>query len=72
MMIKKSVADKLTNQERDIVERVNALHTSNMGASERDKHSLDKIIKVEYNKAEKCLNVHYEHEWYHYTMNGWY
>ena len=58
---------------KELLLRVHAKHTATMGTSAKELHSLENIIKVVVNPEERCLEVYYKHEWYHYTTNGtWY
>lgn len=63
----------LSPELKSLLLKVHARHIATMGQSEKEKHSLDKIKKVKVNGSKNCLEVYYEHDWYHYTKNGtWY
>lgn len=61
----------LSPQMKSILLRVNKKHIAAMGATEKEKHSLDNIKKVTVHKDH--LKVYYKHDWYHYTPScDWY
>lgn len=74
MMRKLPVANHLTDAEYQLLLDVYASHNRSMGVKERGKFTLSDIVKVERNKAKKCLNVYYSNgDWWHYTPNlTWY
>lgn len=67
-------AEHLNDKEYRTLMRTYANHNSSMGLSERVKYSASDIVKVEVNKQENCLNVHYNNgDWWKYTHDGrWY
>lgn len=69
-----SVLDDLNTSERSNLRETHRRHTATMNQQEKEKHTLNNIIKVERNHEEKCFHVHYAHgEWYHYTLtHEWY
>lgn len=68
------VLDHLNDFERNNLLKTHSIHIKSMGEQERQKHTLENIIKVERNFNEKCFNVHFKHgEFYKYTLNNeWY
>ena len=68
------VANHLTDEQYRCLMRTYANHNSSMGFEQRVKYTFSHIVKVEVNKREGCLDVHYEDgEWWHYTPQGtWY
>ncbi|MBM7581083.1 hypothetical protein [Jeotgalibacillus terrae] len=74
MESKLPVLKQLTDNEYRVLKKAHAKHNGSLGAAEREKYSLNNIVKVEFNKADNCLNVHYDDgNWWHYCPNGsWY
>jgi len=65
------VLNKLHPTVKDFLLKIHTLHIATMDPSEKEKHSLDKIKKVTIHKDH--IKVYYQHEWYHYHVNGtWY
>ncbi|BDH62154.1 hypothetical protein MTP04_22840 [Lysinibacillus sp. PLM2] len=67
------VAKHLTEQEYDRLLKTHASHNRSMGLNEREKYTLENIVKVK--RGEKGnLHVHYDNgDWWHYTPAGnWY
>ena len=63
--------DKLHPTVKEVLLKVHQRHTATMGMSEKEKHSLNNIKKVTVH--DDHIKVYYQHEWYHYTVNGtWY
>lgn len=63
--------NKLHPTVQEFLLKMHKRHTSAMGASEKEKHSLENIKKVTVHKDH--IKVYYKHEWYHYHVNGtWY
>lgn len=73
-MEKIPAAKHLSDQVYRILIKTNAKHLRYMWEEDRDKYSLNEIIKVEINREENCLNVYYSNsDWWHYTLDGnWY
>lgn len=64
---KLAVAKHLNDTEYRLLLETHARHTSTMGLETRKEYTLSDIVKVERNKEEKCLNVHYRNgDWWHY------
>ena len=68
------VAEHLTDNQYKVLQIVYANHNSSMSLKERVNYDLSHMVKVEVNKEENCLNVHYDTgEWWHYCPDGtWY
>lgn len=63
--------NKLTLLQRDLFERTYKSHLATMGIAMREKHSLENIKTVKWDKKESCLKVYFNHgEWFHYYSNG--
>lgn len=73
-MKKIPVAKHLTDSEYFLLMQVYANHNRSMGMEKRKSYTLSHIAKIEVNKEEDCLNVHYKNgDWWHYSKDGmWY
>jgi len=64
------VASHLNDFEYKVLMQTYIKHTSVMGLRERSKYTLSRIVKVERNLEDNCLDVHYENgEWWKYYPN---
>lgn len=65
------VASHLTDAEYRLLLEVYANHNSNIGLKERMNYDLSKVMRVERNVIELCLNVHFHNgEWFKYYRDG--
>lgn len=72
-MEKLIVAKHLSDIEYQLLMQVYANHNRSMGMEKRKDYTLSDIIKVKRNVEERCLNVHYKSDWWHYCTDGtWY
>lgn len=64
---KLAAAKHLNDTEYRLLLETHARHNSTMGLETQKNYTLSDIVKVERNKEEKCLNVHYRNgDWWHY------
>lgn len=53
--------------------RVHRKHMDAFGVENQKKYSLENVKKVKYDQKEGTINVYYEDNWWHYTIDGqWY
>ncbi|MCK1998952.1 hypothetical protein MPH47_17285 [Psychrobacillus psychrodurans] len=65
--------NKLSANTKLLLLTVHGKHIKTMSPEEKEKHSLENIVKVVVDHKNKYLKVYYKHEWYHYTNKGsWY
>jgi|GEM_PF-4863086 len=57
---------KLHENEKDLFKRVYNHHLASMGIEQKKLHSIENIKEVKANYEERCIEVHYKHEWYKY------
>lgn len=60
----------LTTFERIMFNKTHRRHLQALGKSEKLKHRVENIKDIKRNFKEECFEVHYQHEWYKYYLNG--
>lgn len=65
---------KLSDEQKQLFEKVYEQHAASMGTEMRKKYSKENVDVVIWVRSEKCLHVHFKDgEWWRYGLNGtWY
>jgi len=61
---------KLTESQQQFFERMHKKHMSAMGGDHQKKYAKENIKKIVWDNKEKCLEVYYPDNWWHYSVNG--
>lgn len=63
----------LSDEQKQLFDRVYSRHMAAMGTEKRKKYSVDHLKEIKWNETEKCLEVYYNDDWWHYDTKGdWY
>lgn len=66
--------NKLTDEQKQIFERVYTNHLATMGNEMRKNYSIENIREVKWDKINNTVNTYFKNgSWWHYDINGhWY
>lgn len=66
---------KLTEQQKQLFQRVYKNHMAAFGTEKRKKYAVDQLKEIKWDQRENCLKVYWkgDRDWYHYDTKGcWY
>lgn len=64
----------LTEEQKQLFDRVYSRHMAAMGTEKRKNYSVEHLKEIKWDAAERCLKVYYKNDdWWHYDTKGdWY